>query len=78
MVEITVFPIKIAASSNPMIVEGQIHGGLTEGLAIAFMQQIDYHESGNIQGGSFQDYLLPTVTGSHVRSTEHLGDAFVE
>ncbi len=78
MVEITVFPIKIAASSNPMIVEGQIHGGLTEGLAIAFMQQIAYHESGNIQGGSFQDYLLPTVTGSHVRSTEHLGDAFVE
>ena len=42
------------------------------------MQQIAYHESGNIQGGSFQDYLLPTVTGSHVRSTEHLGDAFVE
>jgi carbon-monoxide dehydrogenase large subunit len=46
---------------NPMIVEGQIHGGLTEGLAIAFMQQIDYDESGNIQGGSFQDYLLPTA-----------------
>ena len=44
-----------------VIVEGQIHGGLTEGLAIAFMQQIDYDESGNIQGGSFQDYLLPTA-----------------
>jgi carbon-monoxide dehydrogenase large subunit len=46
---------------NPMIVEGQIHGGLTEGLAIAFMQQIDYDESGNIQGGTFMDYLLPTA-----------------
>ena len=46
---------------NPMIVEGQIHGGLTEGLAIAFMQQIDYDESGNVQGGSFMDYLLPTA-----------------
>jgi aerobic carbon-monoxide dehydrogenase large subunit len=46
---------------NPMIVEGQIHGGLTEGLAIAFMQQIDYDENGNIQGGNFMDYLLPTA-----------------
>jgi aerobic carbon-monoxide dehydrogenase large subunit len=46
---------------NPMIVDGQIHGGLTEGFAIAFMQQIDYDESGNVQGGSFMDYLLPTA-----------------
>ncbi|HEX8835855.1 MAG TPA: aerobic carbon-monoxide dehydrogenase large subunit [Candidatus Acidoferrum sp.] len=46
---------------NPMIVEGQIHGGLTEGLGIAFMQQIDYDENGNVQGGSFMDYLLPTA-----------------
>jgi aerobic carbon-monoxide dehydrogenase large subunit len=46
---------------NPMIVEGQIHGGLTEGLAIAFMQQIDYDANGNVQGGSFMDYLLPTA-----------------
>ena len=46
---------------NPMIVEGQIHGGLTEGLAIAFMQEISYDESGNVQGGSFMDYLLPTA-----------------
>jgi len=37
---------------NPMIVEGQIHGGLTEGLAIAFMQEISYDESGNVQGGT--------------------------
>jgi carbon-monoxide dehydrogenase large subunit len=46
---------------NPMIVEGQIHGGLTEGLAIAFMQQIGYDENGNVQGGSFMDYLIPTA-----------------
>ena len=46
---------------NPMIVEGQIHGGLTEGLAIAFMQEIAYDESGNVQGGTFMDYLLPTA-----------------
>ena len=46
---------------NPMIVEGQIHGGLTEGLAIAFMQEIAYDESGNVQGGTFMDYLVPTA-----------------
>jgi aerobic carbon-monoxide dehydrogenase large subunit len=46
---------------NPMIVEGQIHGGLAEGFAIAFMQQIDYDENGNVQGGTFMDYLLPTA-----------------
>jgi aerobic carbon-monoxide dehydrogenase large subunit len=63
---------------NPMIVEGQIHGGLTEGLAIAFMQLIDYDESGNVQGGTFMDYLLPTAvetpnweTGKTVTPSPH-------
>jgi carbon-monoxide dehydrogenase large subunit len=46
---------------NPMIVEGQIHGGLTMGMAPALMEEIQYDESGNIQGGSFMDYLLPTA-----------------
>lgn len=46
---------------NPMIVDGQIHGGLTEGLGIAFMQMIGYDESGNVQGGTFMDYLIPTA-----------------
>ncbi|HEY6352195.1 MAG TPA: aerobic carbon-monoxide dehydrogenase large subunit [Candidatus Angelobacter sp.] len=55
---------------NPMIVEGQIHGGLTEGLAIAFMQLIDYDENGNIQGGTFMDYLLPTAVETPVWETD--------
>jgi len=46
---------------NPMIVEGQIHGGLTMGLAPALYEGIFYDEQGNIQGGSFMDYLLPTA-----------------
>ncbi len=46
---------------NPMIVEGQIHGGLTMGLAPALLEEIHYDENGNIQGGSFMDYLLPTA-----------------
>jgi carbon-monoxide dehydrogenase large subunit len=46
---------------NPMIVEGQIHGGLTMGLAPALYEEINYDEEGNIQGGSFMDYLVPTA-----------------
>jgi aerobic carbon-monoxide dehydrogenase large subunit len=45
---------------NPMIVEGQIHGGLAEGYAIAAMQQITFDEEGNCIGQNFTDYLLPT------------------
>jgi len=46
---------------NPMIVEGQIHGGLTMGMAPALLEEIHYDENGNILGGSFMDYLLPTA-----------------
>src|SRR6266480_3948436 len=45
---------------KPMVVEGQIHGGLTEGFGIAFMQLITFDEEGNCLGSNFTDYLLPT------------------
>ena len=45
---------------NPMIVQGQIHGGLTEGFGIAFMELITFDEEGNCLGSNFTDYLLPT------------------
>jgi carbon-monoxide dehydrogenase large subunit len=44
-----------------MIVEGQVHGGLTQGLAPAMYEEISYDENGNIRGGNFQDYLVPTA-----------------
>ena len=46
---------------NPLVVEGQIHGGLTEGFAIAFMQEIQYDAEGNNLNTNFTDYLLPTT-----------------
>jgi carbon-monoxide dehydrogenase large subunit len=49
---------------NPMIVDGQIHGGLNMGLAPALFEEIRYDEQGNIQGGSFMDYLMPTAMES--------------
>jgi aerobic carbon-monoxide dehydrogenase large subunit len=45
---------------NPMIVEGQVHGGLADGIGMALMQSIAFDEDGNNLGGSFMDYLLPT------------------
>ena len=45
---------------NPMIVEGQIMGGLTEGFAIAAMELIDFDEDGNCIGANLMDYLIPT------------------
>jgi carbon-monoxide dehydrogenase large subunit len=45
---------------NPMIVEGQIMGGLTEGFGMAAMELITFDEDGNCIGSNFMDYLLPT------------------
>jgi carbon-monoxide dehydrogenase large subunit len=46
---------------NPMVVDGQIHGGLTQGLAPALFEEMSYDENGNNQAGSFMDYLVPTA-----------------
>jgi aerobic carbon-monoxide dehydrogenase large subunit len=46
---------------NPMIVEGQIHGGLAEGFGMAKMELITFDEEGNCIGANFTDYLLPTA-----------------
>ncbi|UES40377.1 aerobic carbon-monoxide dehydrogenase large subunit [Roseibium aggregatum] len=46
---------------NPMIIEGQVHGGLTEAFAIAMGQEIRYDEMGNVLGASFMDFFLPTA-----------------
>ncbi|WP_433382612.1 aerobic carbon-monoxide dehydrogenase large subunit [Actinoplanes sp. CA-142083] len=45
---------------NPMIIEGQIHGGLTDGVGMALMEMIAFDEDGNCLGASLMDYLIPT------------------
>lgn len=45
---------------NPMIVEGQIHGGLTMGLAPALYEEIVYDDNGTMLTGTLMDYLVPT------------------
>jgi carbon-monoxide dehydrogenase large subunit len=46
---------------NPMIIEGQIHGGLTEGYAVALGQQMPFDAQGNLLGNTLMDYFLPTA-----------------
>jgi carbon-monoxide dehydrogenase large subunit len=46
---------------NPMIIEGQVHGGLTEAFGIAMGQEITYDADGNVQGASLMDFFLPTA-----------------
>ena len=55
---------------NPMIVDGQIHGGLNQGLAPALYEEISYDEEGNITGGSFLDYYVPTSLESPAWETD--------
>ena len=45
---------------NPMIIDGQIHGGLNEAFAVAMGQLIDFDDEGNLQGNSLMDYFVPT------------------
>ena len=47
---------------NPMIVEGQIHGGVAQGIANALYEAVLYDPDGNILTGSLADYLVPTMS----------------
>ncbi len=44
---------------NPMIVEGQLHGGVAQGVGAALMEELVYDASGQLVTGSFMDYALP-------------------
>ncbi|MGZ4455954.1 MAG: aerobic carbon-monoxide dehydrogenase large subunit [Nocardioides sp.] len=47
---------------NPMIVEGQIHGGVAQGIGGALYEKMAYDESGQLLNASFMDFLMPYVT----------------
>ncbi|MFC9910702.1 xanthine dehydrogenase family protein molybdopterin-binding subunit [Streptomyces sp. NPDC127197] len=46
---------------NPMIVEGQVHGGLAQGIAQALYEEAVYDEDGNLVSGTLADYLVPSA-----------------
>ncbi|MGA0768720.1 MAG: aerobic carbon-monoxide dehydrogenase large subunit, partial [bacterium] len=56
---------------NPMIVTGQVHGGLAMGIAPAMYEELIYDDDGNILNGTFMDYLLPTSVETPNWETGH-------
>ena len=55
---------------NPMVIEGQVHGGLAEAFAIAMGQEVVFDEIGNVMGASFMDYFVPTAVETPVWETD--------
>jgi carbon-monoxide dehydrogenase large subunit len=65
---------------NPMIVDGQIHGGVAQGIANALLEEIVYDETGNVLTASLADFLPPTRAETppiEIRHFETLTDASV-
>jgi len=44
---------------NPMVVEGQVHGGVAQGIGQAMLEQVIYDEAGQLLTGSYMDYTMP-------------------
>jgi carbon-monoxide dehydrogenase large subunit len=56
---------------NPLIVEGQVHGGLVQGIAQALFEEAVHDESGTLVSASFVDYLVPTAADLISFQTDH-------
>ncbi|WP_182524603.1 xanthine dehydrogenase family protein molybdopterin-binding subunit [Nocardioides dongkuii] len=56
---------------NPLIVGGQVHGGLVQGIAQALWEEAVHDESGTLVSGSFVDYLLPTAADTISFEVDH-------
>ncbi len=55
---------------NPLIIEGQVHGGLAQGIAQALFEEAVFDESGNLTTGTFVDYTLPSASDLPSFTTE--------
>ena len=56
---------------NPLIVAGQVHGGLVQGIAQALWEEAVYDDAGTLVSGSFVDYLLPTAADTISFDVDH-------
>lgn len=57
---------------NPMILEGQIQGGVAQGIGNAFYEQLVFDDNGQLLNASFMDYLLPTANDIPNIETDHI------
>jgi 2-furoyl-CoA dehydrogenase large subunit len=56
---------------NPMIVEGQAHGGIAQGLGAALLEEFGYSEEGQPQSVTLFDYILPSISNMPPIEMEH-------
>ena len=56
---------------NPMIVEGQVHGGLAQGIGQAMLEHCVYDENGQLLSGSFMDYAMPRADDLPMFKVDH-------
>ncbi|MFO7270280.1 MAG: molybdopterin-dependent oxidoreductase [Sphaerobacter thermophilus] len=56
---------------NPMLVEGQVHGGLAQGIAQALLEEVRYDDNGQLLTGTLMDYAVPKATHLPVFETDH-------
>jgi carbon-monoxide dehydrogenase large subunit len=61
----------VGVQVNPMIVEGQVHGGITQGIAQALWEGAVYDSDGNLLTASLADYLLPSAVDTPSYVTDH-------
>jgi len=57
---------------NPLIVEGQVHGAIAQGIGGALAEHLVYDEAGQLLTGSLMDYAVPTAAGVPAFETEHV------
>jgi CO/xanthine dehydrogenase Mo-binding subunit len=57
---------------NPLILDGQIHGGVAQGIGNAFYEKLSYSPEGQLLSGSFMDYLLPTAMEVPRMDVDHI------
>lgn len=57
---------------NPLILDGQIHGGVAQGIGNAFYEKLSFSDEGQLLSGSFMDYLLPTATDVPRIAVDHI------
>ena len=51
----------VGVAVNPLIIEGQVHGGLAQGIAQALFEEASYDADGNLTTGTFVDYTVPSA-----------------
>ncbi len=56
---------------NPMIVEGQVHGGVAQGIGQAMLENTSYDENGQLLTGSYMDYAMPRASDLPMYATDH-------